>query len=167
MPAYRLDQFALEISRKALLLDTNVLVAYSDPGDPDHEPTESFINSTDLQLLVFYAVVVEAWGLLAGAKKKLHDARQMLVWLSQPGSGVDVIPGYFDPFERISHVVTKYDVDCVDALLVQFADRFSRAHNYNPPLRIATYDTTDIYKFLGTGEFRIGTFDPRTRESYP
>ena len=112
-------------------------------------------------------MVVEAWGLLAGARGKLHHAREMLVWLSQPGSGVDVIPGYFDPFETISHVVTKYEVDCVDALLVQFADRFSRAHDYNPPLRIATYDAKDFYKFFGKDKFRIGIFNPRTREGYP
>jgi len=167
MPVYRLDEFELEISRNALVLDTNVLVAYSDPHDSDHETTESFIDSTDRQLLVFYAVVVEAWGLLAGARKKLHRAREMLVWLSQPGSGVDMIPGYFEPFKNISDVVTKYEVDCVDALLVQFADRFSRAHKYIPPLRIATYDTKDIYKFLGKDKFRVGIFDPRTHEGYP
>lgn len=161
MPKYQLQDFEIDINRQALLIDTNVLVAYNNPAEEKHEPTVAFIQTTDRQLVLFYATIVEAWGLLV-SRKKLNLARNMVHWLTQPGSGIDIIPSHFDPFSEIYGIISSYEVDCVDALLVHFAHSFSVLHDFRPPMMIATYDSKDFYYLCSN--FRVGKYDPQSGE---
>lgn len=166
MPVHHLRNYELEINREAVLLDTNILVAYHDPKDCFHEHAQAFLSVWEGQLIVFFAVVIEAWGVLAGKRRREQYAYEMLDWLARPETGIELIPEYIDPFSTVAHMASRYRVDCVDALLVEFADRFSRLHDFRPPLQIASLDSDYITRFY-LGEYRIRLLDPKTLDSYP
>ncbi len=164
MPTFELARQRLDISRDAILLDTNVLVGAFLPGDQNHDVCQLIFDMPE-QLLVPLSVVVESWGLLVGSRKRLDCGLQLLAWLANPGTDAYVIH-HADEIDSVRVLVGEVNVDCVDALLAYMANTVTEQCELSPPLRIATFDTADFIKCMRTGRFKLKLLDMNTLEEY-
>jgi predicted nucleic acid-binding protein len=148
----------LFLPRNLALLDTNVLVAFADPGDKDHEQVELFFEVDDTYaFLVAPPVIVEACGVLA-RRRTNRIALQLLNWLWTPGN-VILLPSPHPPKEigkvLAEHTawMSKYEVDYVDSYLIEVAHRLTVACELRPFVPIVTFDTGDYLKCSRRGHF--------------
>jgi predicted nucleic acid-binding protein len=167
MPIYQMSSFELDFSRRALLLDTNVLVAAFWPEDSKHNNAKEFIfEFWEGEFIVPISVVVETWGMLVGKRRGWEWGFELLTWLNNPGN-VTLIPQHVDHASLVRDTARAMHIDCVDALLMYLADEVSEQCDLNPPIQIATYDTSDFVRCLLAYKFRIGLLNPDTLDVYP
>src|SRR5437867_9094496 len=86
MPSYSIASCDLEVSRDAVILDTNVIVAAFHPRDQRHGDAKALLEILEeRQLIIPMVVVVEVWGMLVGSMKQLDCGYEFLTWLNNPG----------------------------------------------------------------------------------
>jgi predicted nucleic acid-binding protein len=147
----------LEISRKALLLDTNVLIDAFGSGDSDAAvAAKLLIDESDFQLLVPSMVLVEAWGMLA--RDGWERAWEMIAWVVNPGSNVLVLERRGDlraelPVQRVLHL------DHVDAAIAVLATEVTRSCQFSPPLSVATRDFRHFTRVVAAEGVELQLFD--------
>lgn len=169
MPIFSLLGSSIEVNRNSILLDTNVLVAaFDDRGENQdrHSEARYFLDEFNIehQWIIPVAVVIEVWGMLAGARKNNSAATDFLAWLLTPGNALVLIPQETD-LQQEYELVINLMVDCVDAIVVKLAGKITTECNLHPPLPIATYDSRDFYKLIPMlGGGKVSLFDIRNDE---
>lgn len=155
MPAYRVDG-AHDLSRNAMLLDTNVLVrAFG--GEADSEEVQYVLQEMDVQWLVPICSIVEAWGQIVGAKRaRLPRGVVMIQWLLTPGKAV-VLGQKGEPLHEVLGFINNLGVDVVDAMLLTIATDLTDQCGYTPPMHIASYDG-DFSKAQGAAGVRMTAY---------
>jgi predicted nucleic acid-binding protein len=158
--------YEIDLSRESTILDTNVVYARFNPDDDHHEPASEYLEylEADGPVVVPVVVLVEAWGMLVGKDNNWLGGFELLAWLSNPGGPILLLSDG-EQFEDIRKTMTELRVDCVDSFLYHLAHRISLQCNLKPPIRVATYDTRDVYKLMGTGTMRFRVFDMRSGEN--
>lgn len=158
--------FDVDLSRRAVLIDTNVLVAAFWPDDPLYEDTRTFLfEVVEGQLIVPMSVVVETWGMLVGSNKCWDEGIELLTWLNEPGN-VTLIPQHVEHSISVKNMVSSVHIDCVDASLMYLADEVSEQCDLKPPILIATYDTADFVRCLVSHKLRFGVYFPDTLDKF-
>jgi predicted nucleic acid-binding protein len=160
VPTFKSLDFKCEISRGAVILDTNVLVNGFKPGERYHEPARRFLDEFDNDLVVPVAVLVETWGLLVGRDKDRRTAMSVLEWVNTPGKAM-LLPQQVDEAVALQDLVSEVQVDIVDALVYQLATDLSRQFVGGSSIRVATYDTSDFWKCIKALGVRIEILDMR------
>lgn len=160
MASYIVEIDPYDISSDAMLLDTNVLVGAFDPSDRYHDDANCFIMEYPYQWLVPIAVIIETWGILVGRSKKFYAGFNFLKWINTPGSVV-VIDNTKDKMSEEATLINEFRIDCVDAILMLLATDIGVKCGYKE-LPVATYDTKDFMKVIGTSGFHFDVFDMRT-----
>lgn len=164
MPIYRPSRFEYEVSRRAIILDTCVLVAAFDSRDQRHEDTNAFLDLVvEDQLIVPWSVIIETWGMLVGRGKRWDSGYRFLTWLGDT-SKVTVILQDVESFDSIKDMVKTARVDCVDAAAMQLGHGITEQCNLRPSIRIATYDTGDFLKCISSLRLKITLFDLNTMD---
>lgn len=166
MPVYRAEEFEVEISRHATLLDTNVLVAAFLPSDEKYAPAKVFLDIWEDQFLIPMSVVVEAWGMLTARQRDLRSRHEFLAWLRNPGTPIAILPQMTDRFADVPDLVKSMDVDCVDALLLCLASDLTEQCNLSPPVLIATFDIRDFWRCALDGRFKFKLLHPESLDEY-
>lgn len=167
MPIFHISPFDIDLSRGALLLDTNVLVAAFWTDDPKHQNASEFVfEFWEGELLIPFPVVVETWGMLVGSRKRWDAGFNLLTWLNSPGKAV-VLPQHINHSIQVHDIVQRMRVDCVDALLMYLADEVTQQCTFKPPIKIATYDMSDFVRCSSARNLRISLLNPDTLEEYP
>jgi predicted nucleic acid-binding protein len=161
VPLYQIPNIEIDISRAALLLDTNVLVARFYPKDQWHENASEFIDEWDDPFVVPIGVLIEAWGWLVGSRKHREGGEQLLTWVADPGTA-SLMPQETHYFGEAHDLIKAVYVDCVDALLSCLGNNISRTSFLDTDIVIATYDTQDIYKCRQRGGLRVQILDLRS-----
>ena len=151
MPLFAIQSMNLDLPRNLALLDTNVLVAFANDRDGNHDQACLVVEEAEYEWLVPPPVVVEACGLLDRRRGRDYVLR-LLTWLLTPGMGVRLLPDPNHPIELAqamrghSRWMQRYEVDFVDAYLMQIADKLTRACDLKPHAPVFTFDTQDYYK---------------------
>jgi predicted nucleic acid-binding protein len=147
----------LEISRKALLLDTNVLIDAFGPEDSDAAvAARLLIHESDFQLLVPSMVLVEAWGILV--RDGWERAWGMIVWVASPGSNVLVLERRGDLRAELP-VQSGLHLDHVDAAIAVLATEVTRSCQFSPPLSVATRDFRDFTRVVADEGIELQLLD--------
>jgi predicted nucleic acid-binding protein len=161
MALYQISAFEAEINRRAVLLDTNVLCAAFDPSDNWHQDADTFLELCEDPFFVSMEVVVEAWGLLAGARKRRLEALNLMLWLNNPGK-VSLLPQQPHFLGGAYDLMNSVGVDCVDALLSRLAHDVSTQSFPGTDMAIATYDVPDMVNCKYKQGLRIRIIDLRS-----
>jgi len=169
VPTYSIEHYDIEITRRAVIFDTNVLVARFSPDDIHHDDAivlleDMLFECNYTQFLVPIAVVVETWGFLVGSRKNLESGFDLLSWLVQPGKAPTLIPHNPELVFRSATLTQEMRIDVVDALLVELATELSSHCELNPPITILSYDRTDYLKCKRREDVRYILLDPDTLE---
>ncbi|MBR0667371.1 type II toxin-antitoxin system VapC family toxin [Roseomonas hellenica] len=150
------------------LLDTNVLVAFIDDRDNDHDQAALVIDElTDFVWIVSLPVIVEACGLLGSRRGQSH-VRNLLSWLLTPGKAW-ILPGSHPSLSpdgmlwSHSTWMGKFIVDYVDAHLMELANFITAQCELRPHLPIVTFDTKDFMRCAKNG-FLYSLYDMRSLE---
>ena len=165
MPTYTISTYERNIPRDAVILDTNVLVAAFCPRDQHHEDARWFIDEWPDPLFVPVAVLIEAWGMIVGSNNYWQGGIELLTWLGTPGRA-ELLPQDTTRFDHASDMINSIHVDCVDALISQFADDISRQCGFSRHIRIATYDTGDVTKCRDRYNLQLIVLDMRSFHEY-
>jgi predicted nucleic acid-binding protein len=158
MPVYSIAGFTLDISREAILLDTNVLVTAFQSGQSDHEEMRFFLDETDRQLLVATSVVVESWGMLSGSFGNRAAATEMIAWVNTPGRAL-LIPDRDEDLIGVAELIESLRIDCVDSIVLGLAKDITTRCGLNPSLAVASADR-DFRAALYSGQFSLRLYDP-------
>jgi predicted nucleic acid-binding protein len=158
MAIYKVEINDLQINNNAMLLDTNVLVSAFYSKDPKHEDTKYFLEEADYQWLIPAVVVIETWGLLVGRSGSWMEGYQFLTWLNTPGKALVILPQRGD-FSGEQIMVSRLEIDCVDAVLVSLAREITTQCKLRPSLFVATYDTRDFFKINQRESSRTNIYD--------
>lgn len=156
MPRIEIPNGRIEIPPKLGILDTGVLAArFKDDESEKHSDTIAYMELADYQWLVAPPVIVEACGLLS--KRKYDKQRAaMMQWLQAPGN-VNIFPAPHAPslvhevLSKHAQWMAKFEVDYVDAYLMEMANLLTQAGKLRPHAPIITYDTTDFMKCAKKG----------------
>jgi hypothetical protein len=165
MPIYTVPPYQNDLRRDAMILDTNVLVAAFCPRDQHHEDARWFIDEWPEPFLVPITVLVETWNMIVGSYKCWSGGIDFLLWLRTPGNA-QLLPQDIAPFDGVTRTISTIHVDCVDAFVSSLADGISRQCKFNPYIRVATYDTTDLMKCREEGSLQLMIFDMRSFDVY-
>jgi predicted nucleic acid-binding protein len=164
----RIADQELDLPRNLALLDTNVLVAFIDDRDNNHDQAVLVVDElTDYVWAVTLPVIVEASGLLGSRRGQPHVLR-LIRWLLTPGNAW-LLPGSHPssrPDEmllRHSDWMSKFVIDYVDAHLMELANVITMQGDFRPHLPIVTFDTSDFFRCAGSG-FCYSVYDMRELE---
>src|SRR5690242_13372750 len=113
MPLFTVYEVKLELSRLAVMLDTNVVYAAFSAGDFRHDDSVTFLQLGN-QYVLPLPVIIETWGLLVGRDANWRAGFEFLEWLQDPKSGVVVI-NHTESFDKIKALASSIHIDCVDA----------------------------------------------------
>jgi len=163
MVNYIIQNNSVIIERLPVIIDTNVLVAAFLESDQNHEQALIYLEICPNPIYVPVPVIIETWGMLVKARQSRIAGIKFMYWLLD-SSKVTLIPGTCDKISDISSIVDKLEVDSVDAFILTMADDISVQCNLNPPVMIATFDTSDFLRFLSTRVYKFKLFDMRTLE---
>lgn len=165
MPIYSVPEFSFDVNRRAVMLDTNILVAAFTESDEYHETAAVFLRDWSDPFIIPISVLVECWGMLAGSFKNWHAAMRLYEWSASPGNAT-IFPQEILSHELTIEMLRSTRVDSVDALIARMAHDISTQCSLNPPLTIATLDTGDIIKCRVEFDLKIDIFDLRSFEKY-
>src|SRR5690349_21186916 len=132
MPAWVLPERAYDLPRNIALLDTNVLIAMFDLEDVRHGDTIAAIDLGEYQWGVWHPIIIEAWNFLVGKVKRLDYAIAMMDWLLTPGN-VTLVADEDEAIEVAHSYSRRFNVDIVDAGLLDLANRLTRICKIFPP----------------------------------
>jgi predicted nucleic acid-binding protein len=161
VPTFRVSDATYEISRGAVVLDTNVLVHGFKPDEKYHESARLFLDEFDNDFVVPVAVLIETWGMLVGKNKDHRAGMNVLRWVNTPGRAV-LLPQQVDRANAIESLISQVHVDVVDALVYQLATDISKQMSGGPSIRVATYDTADFWKCVNAHGVKIDILDMRS-----
>jgi len=168
MPLLNFPECELDLPRNLALLDTNVLVAFVDDRDNDHEQAAFVLEELDSHSLVApIPVIVEAFGLLT-SRRGLSKAMSLVRWLSTPGQ-VSLLPALniatheFPTFMRRAEWMAQFSVDYVDSHLMETAHALTERCGLKPHAPIFTFDTRDFLRCATRGR-NYSIFDMRELE---
>jgi len=170
MPQYTVAGRTFHVSRRAVVFDTNLLIAYFVVGHENHEDATVLVDEVlpdefD-QVLIPMAVAVEAWNMLASRRPAFDIALRLLEWIRDPGHRSVVLPLEPDVFERGCDLSRQLRIDLVDALVMTLITQVNETCAFRPPLPIVTYDRRDFLKAWQTAPLRYGMIDPETLERF-
>jgi predicted nucleic acid-binding protein len=165
MPVYTIPRYEQNIRRDTVILDTNVLVAAFYPKDKYHEDAKYFIDEWWEPLVVPIAVLIETWGMIVGSRKYWKGGIELLAWLSTPGNA-ELLPQNIEQFADASNKMKSIYVDCVDALVSHLADDISRCCQFDPHIKVATYDTKDMMKCRMENDLHLTILDLNSLDVY-
>jgi predicted nucleic acid-binding protein len=160
MPIFTISEVVLDLHRRAVMLDTNVVYAAFSKDDSRHGDCLAYLDLEE-QYLLPLSVVVETWGLLVGRDRNWDSGLRFLSWLNNPSSSV-VVVNHSESMARIHDLARSMRVDCVDATILYLADRISKQCGYAPGIRVATYDIADFLRSLKAYKFSFTLFDLRS-----
>ena len=153
------------ISNGTYLVDTNVLVAAFDSTEQYHDDARTFLTELGIPLVIPISVLIEAWGLIVGSRKKRSQGWDMLAWATTPGN-ITLIHDSNSDLDEITEILAQEPlVDLVDAMLAFIANRISMICQINPPLTIATYDTADFLRMMSRDALNFQVYDLRSGET--
>jgi predicted nucleic acid-binding protein len=158
VPFYEIDANKIDISRNAILIDTNVLIAAFLPDEPRHAEARYFLDEFQHQWLIPTAVVVETWGWIVGKRGNWQAGYRFLAWLTTPGKEVVVLPQHSELAQERA-IVEGLQLDCVDAMIVNLATKISIQCALEHPLPVATFDTRDFFRLGGRRDIRLRVYD--------
>lgn len=161
MPTYHPNPLKCEVSRRAIILDTCVLVAAFDPRDQRYDDANTFLDLVEDQLIVPLSVIVETWGMLVGRGKRWDSGIRFLSWLGDP-TKVTLILHDVESFDAIRDMVNISRIDFVDAAAMKLGHGITERCNFRPPIRIATYDTGDFLRCISSFRVKITLLNPNT-----
>jgi len=160
-----------EISRRAVVIDSNVLIAAFRERDQWHDVASAFLDEPELyqdspdQLVVPSAVVVESWGFLVGRDRRPDLGYRLLDWLTTPGRAL-ILPEW-DRLLQMGHDLCRTaQIDVVDGVLFSLAHLITDELGLASPLRVATLDTRDYTKCTRRFGLRVRLLDLRSDETY-
>ncbi len=155
----------VDVSRKAIIIDTNVLFALFTPEDYYHEVASVFIEELDEPPLAPISVLVETWGLLVGRNKRKDLGYRLLDWACSPGE-LTLIPDDNNGIANYRDIAIRFKIDLVDAILLSLADKITNKLSLNPPMVIATFDSRDFSICRRSGQFKIRIQDLRGGQTW-
>jgi predicted nucleic acid-binding protein len=168
MPLLTVLQQEIDLPRNIALLDTNVLVAYFDDRDNDHDQSVLVLEENiDYAWVVTLPVIIEACGLLA-SRRNLSVVIRLLNWILTPGQVV-VLPGSHPTLSSdgvlasCRGMMSRYSLDYVDAHLMDLAHNITQQFDLRPHLPIVTFDTKDFVRCAGLGRL-YSVYDVRGLE---
>jgi predicted nucleic acid-binding protein len=164
MPVFTIPPSDYEVSRNAMLVDTNVLVHAFDKSESKHEDARYFLDEWDAEWLIPVGVVVETWGMLVGKNRNATAGYDFLRWLNTPGKAL-VLTQDIDLPEVVT-LTTTARYDCVDALLIILSSRITEQCALRPPIPVATFDTRDFFRIATHERLKIAVFDMNSYETY-
>lgn len=160
MVMFVLEGAEIDLPRNLALIDTNILVAFANPNDPEHDYAQLFLEEQEeFELAVAPPVIAEACSLLIGKMKLRERAEWLLSWILTPGSGIRLLPaphglpeGSLQQYlgEDVSWM-KKHKIDYVDAYLMQMAHQITSSCTFRPDLVIVTNDLRDFLSCFGSG----------------
>lgn len=159
MPSYEIGPRTFEISREAIITDSNLFVEAFIPGSPNYEWANYFLEETTDQWLIPISVVVETWGQLVGSYRNWVAGSNFLAWLNTPGKELLII-GHDGEIVDEREIMERLRVDCVDAMILNLATRLFHNCRLEKPLRVATSDLRDFSRLGGQG-IRFQLYDWR------
>jgi predicted nucleic acid-binding protein len=162
MSVYTTTEFRAEVGSRAMIVDTNVLVAAFLVDDQNHSDARTFLFELADQVIIPSAVLVETWGMLVGSKGRTDLGLALLEWIDDPGKGVVLVPSHGDCFSDVRELAETYRIDCVDAILVGLALELSTKCRQGRPVQIATFDTRDFLRVARSKSTIFNVFDLKT-----
>jgi len=146
-----------------VIIDTNVLVAAFLESDQNHESASFYLQNCSNPMYIPVPVIIETWGMLVKARQARSAGIRFMYWILDY-SRITLLPGTCDKINYITEIVDQLEVDSVDAFILTIADDISVQCKLNPPMMIATFDTSDFLRFLSTKDYKFKLFDMRTFE---
>jgi len=165
MAVYRPNNTVYQVSRESVFVDTNILVGAFCPRDIFHEDSRIFLNEFSCQWLLPVAVIVEAFGVIVSRTRSFYEAYTMLSWANTPGNAI-VIDCTKGRMNEETEVMNRFQVDCVDAILMLLATDISRSCGFGVQLPVATYDAKDFLKGISDERMYYDIYDMRTGDRY-
>lgn len=163
MPRFEIPTSSVELHRRAVMLDTNVVYAAFAIDDAKHNDSRAYLEMED-QYLLPLPVIVETWGLLVGRSGNWTAGFSFLSWIIDPRNNV-VVVNHSEDIASIRYLAESLRLDCVDATMIYLADKISRECGYAQGFRIATFDTADFLKSLSLDrKFRFSLVDLNSLE---
>jgi|SRR5208337_343170 len=153
------------LSRDVTIVDTNVLLAAFWPDDSRHEDTKTFLFEIATSVIIPVPVLVETWGILVGRSKRWDCGLKLLAWIVNPGSCVTVIDRS-EPVGGVQALIESAHIDCVDAYIAHLADDVTEICDFDPPIRVATYDTGDFVLCRVNHHIRLRVWDLNSLDVY-
>lgn len=150
MPSFEIGSKTFEISRVAVITDSNLFVEAFVPGSPNYDWANYFLDESEEQWLIPISVVVETWGQIVGSKGNWHAGLNFLAWLNTPGKDLLII-GHDGEIGEERDAIVGLRIDCVDAMILTLAARIFQQCQLETPLRIATTDLRDFLRLGGQG----------------
>ena len=149
----------LALARKAILVDTGVLIAAFHARENSDRSLEAryFLEVYDGPLLV-PIVVVEALGWLIGSRKDRDGASSLLTWLNAPNRAT-IIPLRRVEVDMTQYLMETFSIDGVDAMLVELATFITEDCDLRPALPIATFDTGDFLRMYRWQGIKFSVWD--------
>ncbi len=158
MPSFEIGSRTFEISRAAVITDSNLFVEAFVPGSPDYDWANYFLEESTDQWLIPISVIVETWGQIVGSKGNWLAGLNFLAWLNTPGKELLII-GHDGEITEERETMEGLRIDCVDAMILTLATRIFHQCRLETPLRIATSDLRDLR--LGVRDIPFQVYDWR------
>lgn len=168
MPIFSIDGDELDLPRNLALLDTNFVVSAVDKNDGSYGDVSAYLElNQSFQLFVTIPVLVESWGLLSRIRR--FDWRFELFRWALKTTNVNIISPVNRPLathdlvSRNASWMAKWEIDYVDAHLMEFAHSLTEKCDLKPHAPIITSDARDFLRCAGQG-YRYSLYDMRTSD---
>ena len=158
MVNYEIGLHSFEISREAVITDSNLLIEAFLSNAPKQVEARYFLDEFEHQWLIPIGVIVETWGFIVGKNSDWLGGYEFLAWLNTPGKEL-VIIGHDGEVADERLLIERLKLDCVDAMIVNLATKIFYECNLEKPLPVATYDTRDFMRLGGRMDIRIQVYD--------
>jgi hypothetical protein len=122
VPNFEIASRTFEISRAAVITDSNLFIEAFVPGSERYEWANYFLEESTDQWLVPVAVVVETWGYIVGSMGNWRAGLNFLGWLNTPGKDLLII-GHDGEVADEHQAIEELRIDCVDAMILTLATR--------------------------------------------
>lgn len=159
MPSYEIGSRTFDISRNAVITDSNLFIEAFLPGTPNQEWAYYFLDTSMDQWLIPISVIIETWGFIVGSHGNWVAGFNFLAWLNTPGKELLII-GHDGEIADERVTMEGFQIDCVDAMIVTLATKIFYHCQLEEPLRIATIDS-DFLRLGGRQDIRIQIYDWR------
>jgi hypothetical protein len=167
MPIYQAPNFEIDLSRRSVFVDTNVLYAAFARTDQRKENAKAFLEVWDGDFLIPASVAIETWGMLVGSDRYWLGGFEFLDWLRNPGNAAILLPQAINDAESVYQTTKEIHIDCVDVFLMRFAHEVTLQCNFRPSISIATYDFGDHMRYLNKYQLSFTLIDPDTLDVFP
>ena len=158
MPDFEIGATTFDISRDAVILDSNLLIEAFLTNSPRKTESLYFLEQFPHQWVIPIGVVVETWGFIVGKNDDWIGGGNFLSWINTPSTNIVVI-GHDGVLVDERNFIDSLQIDCVDSMIVTLATRIFHTCNFGSPVPIATWDTRDFYRLGGRQDIRIQVYD--------